>query len=148
MKLPTRRTIFDLVGEAQKNDNGESRQIELRRSIPGSRVTLVRDLHNRHDTNAVQVFSDRGVCIGFLGRDDAAELNYALAMGRKHSAHIQELLGGMSDYPNIGCKIAVVWDDRPLPTAKPVGREQNLIGARAPPTNAMLDRLSRWLSKR
>jgi hypothetical protein len=147
-KLPTRRTIFDLVGEAQNNEDGVNRQIELKRSVPGSLVRLVRDSHNRFDANAVKVISDRGVCIGYLGRDDAADLNGHLADGRHHAAHIHELRGGMPDYPNIGCKIAIVWDGRPLPAAKPVAPEQTLIGAQTPLTTAMLNRLGKWLDRR
>jgi hypothetical protein len=142
-KLPTRRTIFDLVGEAQENEDGVSRQIELKRSKPGTLVNLVRDPQNRFDANAVKVLTERGVCIGYLGREDAADLNRHFADGRQHAAHIHELRGGMPDYSNIGCKVAIVWDGRPLPAAKPVGPEQTPIGARTPLSVAMLDRLGK-----
>ena len=127
-RLPTRRTIFDLAGEGQVNADGSRRQDELRRCRPGQMVTLRREPANKFDANAVLVVSMRGTGIGYLARDDAKELAAALDERRPHAAQIHELTGGMPDYPNIGCRISIVWDGRPLPPSRAIGDEQTLIG--------------------
>lgn len=126
-KLPTRRTIFDLVGEGHRNDDGSSRLEELRQCIPGVSVTLQRQPSNSFDANAILVLSHRGVGIGYLPREDSALLAPAIDDGRSYRAQIHELTGGLPDYPNIGCKISIAWDGRDLPSHRPVRSEQTLI---------------------
>lgn len=58
-----------LSGESFKNDDGSSRQDELKRCRPGEPVVLERQPDNPHDRNAVFVRSRRGVGIGYIGRD-------------------------------------------------------------------------------
>jgi hypothetical protein len=58
-----------LSGESFKNDDGSSRQNELKRCRAGERVILERQPNNPHDSNAIFVRSSRGVGIGFIGKD-------------------------------------------------------------------------------
>lgn len=58
-----------LVGVRYDNDDGSSRQAELRRCGEGEVVELVREPHNPHDPSAVAAISARGVKIGYLGAD-------------------------------------------------------------------------------
>jgi hypothetical protein len=60
-----------IVGESFDNDDGSSRQAEIRRCSAGEPVTLQRDPQNRYDRNCVNVVSARGVQIGNISRDDS-----------------------------------------------------------------------------
>ncbi len=57
-----------VVGTKYTNDDGSSRQEELRLCSPGERVTLERQPDNPHDRRAVAVISCRGTCLGYLSR--------------------------------------------------------------------------------
>ena len=110
-KLPTRRKVFDLAGEAQTNADGSSRQSELLICEPGEAVALRREPDNVYDANAISVFSVRGVCIGYLAKADAADIAPILDLGRRHSAKIHELRGGVSGYTSYGARVSIAWDD-------------------------------------
>lgn len=58
-----------IVGESFANDDGSSRQEEIRRCCPGEAVTLERDPGNVHDAKCVKVLSARRVQIGNISRD-------------------------------------------------------------------------------
>lgn len=58
-----------LSGESFKNDDGSSRQSELKRCQAGEPVNLERQPNNPHDSNAIFVRSSRGIGIGFIGKD-------------------------------------------------------------------------------
>jgi len=60
-----------IVGESFDNDDGSSRQSEIRRCSPEEPVVLERDPHNKYDSNCVKVVSARGVQIGNISRGDA-----------------------------------------------------------------------------
>jgi hypothetical protein len=109
-KLPTRKRYFDLVGEGHDNPDGSSREGELLQCEPGEEVTLRPEPDNAYDPIAVAVDTERGVCIGYLAREDAAQLSSALAEGRPHRATLHQLRGGVSDYPSYGARIEVAWD--------------------------------------
>jgi len=59
-----------IVGESFKNDDGSSRQAEIRHCSSGELVCLERDPNNKYDSNCVKVISPRGVQIGNISRDD------------------------------------------------------------------------------
>jgi hypothetical protein len=109
-KLPTRRKVFDLVGESYENTNGSSRQEELLACEPGEPVQLVREPDNPHGADAVLVQSVRGVGVGYLRKEDAAILAPELDAGRAHSAKLHCLRGGVSGYPTYGAQISISWD--------------------------------------
>ncbi|HEY0148673.1 MAG TPA: HIRAN domain-containing protein [Allosphingosinicella sp.] len=109
-KLPTRKKLFNLAGEGHDNPDGSSRQEELRNCEPGEPVSLEREPANSYDPNAVMVRSCRGVCIGYLAREDAAQLAPALDEGRTHRATLHELTGGLSGYKHHGARVSITWD--------------------------------------
>ncbi|MEO0501158.1 MAG: HIRAN domain-containing protein, partial [Pseudomonadota bacterium] len=88
-KLPTRKKIFDVVGEGQINFDGVSRQELLRKARPGDEAYLIREPSNRYDSNAVRVDCDAGP-IGYLSREDAKLLAPVFDEGRKHTALLHE----------------------------------------------------------
>lgn len=70
----------------------------------------------------------RGVCLGHLARDDAAAITPALNAGRVCEASLNELRGGMPDYPNFGCRIAITWEGQQPMKPKLLRPEQALYG--------------------
>lgn len=133
---PTRKRIFDLKGEGQRNDDGTVRQDELGVCVPGERVTLAREPGNPYDAKAIRVLSPRGICIGSLSEQDAATIAPALDRGQRCEAHIHELTGGLPNYPSFGCRICITWAGQTLLAPKPVRPEQLLYGRRAPASAA------------
>ncbi len=111
--LPTRRKILDLVGEAQINADGVNRQEELARCLPGETVTLQPGRTAGPGPARITVLSARNVPIGVLTDQYAAMLAPLLARGRRCSARLHCLRGGVAGYPNYGARISVVWDGRP-----------------------------------
>lgn len=59
-----------IVGESFENEDGSSRQAEIKRCSPGEPVTLERDPQNKYDPNCVRVISVRGIQIGNISRED------------------------------------------------------------------------------
>lgn len=66
-------SIF-VVGINYANDDGSDRRAELDRLAPGDPVELRREPGNPHDPDAVAVFSDRGVQVGYLPADFCREI--------------------------------------------------------------------------
>lgn len=132
-KLPTRKTMFDLVGEGHDNPDGSSRQQELLSCEPGEKVLLRAEVDNPHDENAVSVLSVRGVCIGYLSRDDARSIRSALLEGRPHTATLHQLRGGFGDYPSYGARLSLTWDWKPAPPFVPLdaGQRRARVGKSA-----------------
>jgi hypothetical protein len=131
--LPTRRKVFDLVGEGRHNPDGTSRQEELLESEPGERVEFVREPDNPADPNAILVQSCRGIGIGYIPRDEAVALAPAIDEGRPYVALLHCLKGGLPDYPNYGAQISIAWDGKPsLPyTPLDAAQERSRRGKRA-----------------
>lgn len=125
-KLPTRKRIFNLAGESQLNADGSFRQDILRNCVPGTRVTFQREPDNQYDPNAILVLCDRGLGIGFIGRDDAAMLAPALDAGRMPTGRIHELRGGLPAYPSLGCIVSLSWEGQEDLDHKPLKEEQSL----------------------
>jgi hypothetical protein len=82
-----------VVGESFDNDDGTSRQEELRLCEEGDRVSLVRQPDNPRDPNCVAVISANGVQIGNISRDDAW-LAERLDRGQRATAFIARLNKG------------------------------------------------------
>ena len=125
-KYPTRKRLFDLVGEGQVNANGKNRQLELKRCQPGESVELFREPNNPYDPFAVGVISPRGVQIGYMRSEHARDIAPALDEGRQCEAIITALTGGLPDYPNFGCEIGITWDGQKPLVANPIRPEQSL----------------------
>ena len=122
-KLPSRKKSFDVVGESRSSRDGTPRQQLLVRCEPGDPVTLIRQPDNEYDANAILVVW-QGFDLGYLKRHDAAAIAPALDEARAYQANIHKIVGGSADYPSYGLKVAVAWDDTPLPQAKPLTASQ------------------------
>lgn len=94
MAAPTRKKLFDIVGESQNAADGTPRQHILARVDPADAVTLQRQPENPYDPNAVAVLW-QGKDIGFLLREDAATIAPALDEDRPYTAQVHELRGGV-----------------------------------------------------
>ena len=70
-----------ICGERFDNEDGTSRQDELRRCSPGELITLMREPDNPHDHMAVAVYSCRGVQVGYLGRERACWIGSKMDRG-------------------------------------------------------------------
>ncbi|MEM7780367.1 MAG: HIRAN domain-containing protein [Pseudomonadota bacterium] len=123
MTSPSRKKIFDIVGESFDAKDGTPRQHLLLRVDPGDAVTLERQPENPHDPSAVAVLWD-GLDIGFLSKEDARSLAPHLDAGRQHKAQVHELKGGIKGYTSYGAKITITWDGKPLPDFKPLDEDQ------------------------
>lgn len=76
--------------------------------------THLREPLNRYDPNAIQVIIDRQA-VGYIAKEDAAEINATLAECEQHNAIIgftADLCGGTPDKPHIG--VFISYDDRHL----------------------------------
>lgn len=139
MKTP-RRKVWDLVGEAQINDDGTSRQHVLSVLYPGEPLTLERQPENPFDANAIAVLAGRHQ-IGFIARDDAAELAPLLDARIPYRVQLHELTGGRPDYPSFGARICIAWRETQMLTPSPLDpgqtHHQQFLDAEGPAaTNA------------
>ncbi len=123
-KYPTRKRIYNLVGESHRNEDGSSRQGILKGCVPGEAVQLHRQPRNPHDNNAIFVTDELGRGLGFIARDDASVLAPALDSGAEHSAQIHELVGGVDGFESLGCRICLTWEGQDRQHFKPLGPEQ------------------------
>lgn len=123
-KLPTRKKLFDLVGESYDNHDGCNRQDELLQCDPGEAVELTREPDNPYDANAVLVRSCRGIGIGYLNRADAAAIAPAIDEGRSYEATLHELRGGVSGYTTYGARICIAWDGAETKQCVPLDEDQ------------------------
>ena len=75
-------------------DKGKSnRRFELLQCQPGDPVELRREPKNPHDSNAVAVFSERGIQVGYLTAERAPWIGGKIAAGEEVIAIFQELSG-------------------------------------------------------
>lgn len=81
------------VGERFDNEDGSSRQDELRLCSRGETVRLVREPENPHDRMAVAVVTVRGVRVGYLKRDRAVWIGSKIDRGYDVRAIIERIKG-------------------------------------------------------
>lgn len=62
-----------VVGAAHPNADGSNRQFEILLCHPGEPVTLSPEPQNKHDPNAIAVFSSRDVQIGYISAERARQ---------------------------------------------------------------------------
>jgi len=98
---------ISVVGESFANDDGSSRQAEIRRCKVGEAVSLIRDPDNLHDANCVRVVSTRGAQIGNIGRKDDW-ICERLDAGRYVEASIEFV--GEAERGKLGVVLSVVTD--------------------------------------
>lgn len=85
--------LLPAVGERYDNEDGTSRQDELRLCQRGEFVSLVREPGNPHDRMAVAIVSARGVKVGYLGRDRAMWIGSKIDRGYDVRAIIERIKG-------------------------------------------------------
>lgn len=71
-----------------------NRRFELLQCGPGDPVELRREPKNTHDPNAVAVFSERGIQVGYLTAERAPWIGGKIAAGEEPVAIFQALSGG------------------------------------------------------
>jgi hypothetical protein len=84
-----------VVGERFDNEDGSSRQDEIRRCKVGEAVHLWREPTNRHDPSAVAVVSDRGIRLGYLGADRCGWVGSKIDRGYSVDAVVDRLKGAV-----------------------------------------------------
>jgi hypothetical protein len=109
---------LNVVGESYKNSDGSSRQAEVQRCNAGELIVLRREPQNRHDPDAVAVYSCRGVQVGYLSSDHAEWISACLNKGRNVRAIVERITGGTNDRENYGIVIRVNYNGA-VPTLPP-----------------------------
>ncbi len=101
MPLPARSLA--VVGVDFPNPKGPTRRFEVELRRPGEPVELRPEPRNRHDPQAIAVFSCRGVQIGYLPAERAPLIGGIIAKGVEVGAIFQERT-------NWGAAIRVAFD--------------------------------------
>ena len=81
------------------------RQDAVTQCWEGQKTGLIRDPDNRHDKNAIIVYTN--AIIGFIKRDEAKNLAPFMDGGGKAEAYISGLTGGTPDKPTMGVILQV-----------------------------------------
>lgn len=104
-------------GEAFDNEDGTSRQAELRNCLPGEVMYLVREPENPHDRMAVALVSARGIRVGYLRRDRAVWIGSKIDRGYDVRAIVERVKGAhLPDAPlGIVVRVNMEGDDPELP---------------------------------
>lgn len=89
-------------GELFDNEDGTSRQEELRRCERGELLDLVREPENPHDRLAVGIFTTRGVRVGYLRRDRAQWIGSKIDRGYDVRAIVERVKGAHIDDAPLG----------------------------------------------
>ncbi|RED11399.1 HIRAN domain-containing protein [Parasphingopyxis lamellibrachiae] len=122
-KAPTRRRVFDLVGESRTTRGGIERQTVLLAAEPGEPIALVRDPENPYDKNAeLACLGEHD--LGFIGREDATVIARALDAGLSYQARIHEITGGVGEARHYGVRISIAWIGQSLPAFRPRDERQ------------------------
>jgi len=90
------------VGERYDNEDGTSRQDELRLCCRGEVIRLVREPENPHDRMAVAIVTVRGVRVGYLARDRAVWIGSKIDRGYDVRAIIERIKGVPSNGAPLG----------------------------------------------
>lgn len=104
-------------GEMFDNEDGTSRQDELRNCLPGEVVHLVREPENPHDRMAVALVSARGIRVGYLRRDRAVWIGSKIDRGYDVRAIVERVKGAHLEEAPLGLVVRVNMegDDPELP---------------------------------
>lgn len=108
-------------GEQFENEDGSSRQAELARCQPGDWLDLVREPNNPHDPQAVAIFSERGIRVGYLRRQYASVWGSKIDRGMTIAAIVERVKGASLPGSPLGLVMRVNADgDEPeLPDDQP-----------------------------
>lgn len=83
-----------VVGTDFPNADGSNRRSEAMMTLPGAKVELVPEPKNKHDPNAIAVFSPQGVQLGYVNAERAPYVGMRIGRGEDVSAIFQGLDGG------------------------------------------------------
>ncbi len=83
-----------VVGIDFPNADGSNRRSEAMMTLPGEPVELIPDLKNKHDSNAIAVFSPRGIQLGYLNAERAPYIGGRTSRGEDVVAIFQGINGG------------------------------------------------------
>lgn len=86
-----RELSLAVVGINYENTRGVGRRFELTQCSPGDPVELRLEPRNKHDENAVAVFSERGVQLGYLTAERAPWIGGKIRAGEPVVAIFQGL---------------------------------------------------------
>lgn len=87
--MPLPDLSLAVVGADYPNRRGPGRRFEIRLCRPGDRVQLVPEPKNPADANAIAVFSERGVQIGYVTAERAPRIGQLIAAGHDVRAVFQ-----------------------------------------------------------
>lgn len=99
-----------VCGERFDNEDGSSRQDELRQCRPGELITLMREPENPHDHMAVAVYSCRGVQVGYLGRERACWIGSKMDRGYLVAAIVHRVRGARLPGATLGLVLRLNMD--------------------------------------
>ncbi|AMK16715.1 HIRAN domain-containing protein [Sphingobium sp. MI1205] len=80
-----------VVGARFPNSDGSDRRREILLCVPGERVELRPEPHNKADARAVAVVSNRGVQIGYLTAERCGRISQLLEQCREVQAIFQQV---------------------------------------------------------
>lgn len=83
-----------VVGIDFPNADGSNRRSEAMMTLPGEPVELVPEPKNKHDANAIAVFSPRGVQLGYINAERAPYIGSRMSRGEDVEAIFQGMDGG------------------------------------------------------
>lgn len=107
-KSPVLRSWHTKVaGVTKKNRDGTSRQEIIADCSEGEDLLLVREPDNPKDANAVKVCRLAGGQIGYISAFLAARMAGEMDRGKKFSARISEITGGVEGKPTLGVNIEI-----------------------------------------
>lgn len=122
MTLPSLSLAVVGADFANEDKARSNRRFEIALCRPGDTVHLVPEPKNKADSNAVAVFSERGIQIGYVTAERCVRIGAIIRDGRDFSAVFQQAA-------SYGCVIRVAFDGA-VPVvdlnAKPIPRKQEL----------------------
>jgi hypothetical protein len=83
-----------VVGIDFPNADGSNRRSEAMMTLPGAPIELAPEPKNKHDPNAIAVFSTNGVQIGYVNAERAPYVGLRIGRGEDVAAIFQSLEGG------------------------------------------------------
>lgn len=83
-----------VVGIDFPNENGTNRRSEAMMTSPGAAVDLVPEPKNKHDPNAIAVFSPQGVQLGYVSAERAPFVGLRIGRGEDVVAIFQGIDAG------------------------------------------------------
>lgn len=107
-----RHLSLAVVGMQYDNKNGPTRQFEIAMCVPGERVDLIPEPKNPADSQAIAVYSTRGIQIGYIRAERAPMISKAMRDGIVSAIFQQKERWGATIRAHLDGSVPVL----PLPT--------------------------------